>query len=56
MNDLDSVVVNVEHATSRAGITREKAEILHAAGIDMMILGDHVWDRLGFDDDIDNIQ
>ena len=56
MNDFDIVVANVENATSSAGITREKAEILHAAGIDMMTLGDYVCDRRGFDDDIDNIQ
>lgn len=55
INDVDIVVANVENATSGAGITREHAEILHAAGIDMMTLGDHVWDRRGFEDDIDNI-
>ena len=55
MNDVDIVVANAENATSGAGITREHAEILHAAGIDMMTLGDHVWDRRGFEDDIDNI-
>jgi calcineurin-like phosphoesterase len=42
MNNLDIIVVNVENATSGAGITRKNAEILHAAGIDMMTLGDHV--------------
>jgi calcineurin-like phosphoesterase len=37
MNDLDIIVVNVENAISGAGITRENAKILHAAGIDIMI-------------------
>lgn len=55
MNDVDIVVANAENATSGAGITREHAEFLHRAGIDMMTLGDHVWDRRGFEDDIDNI-
>jgi calcineurin-like phosphoesterase len=38
MNDLVIVVANTENATFGAGITREKAEILHAAGIGMMTL------------------
>jgi calcineurin-like phosphoesterase len=38
MNDLVIVVANVENATSGDWITREKAEILHVAGIDMMTL------------------
>jgi metallophosphoesterase (TIGR00282 family) len=52
MHDIDVVIVNGENVTSGAGITREHAELLHGAGVDAITLGDHVWDRHGFENDI----
>jgi metallophosphoesterase (TIGR00282 family) len=52
INGIDLVIADVENATSGAGINREHADQLHAAGIDLMTLGDHVWDRHGFECDI----
>ncbi|MDR1595358.1 MAG: YmdB family metallophosphoesterase [Puniceicoccales bacterium] len=52
---IDVVVANGENATSGAGITRAHAELLHHAGVDAITLGDHVWDRTGFDVDIDGL-
>ncbi len=53
--NVDVVVANVENATSGAGITLSHAELLRRAGIDLMTLGDHAWDRYGFENDIDKI-
>ncbi|MDR1414044.1 MAG: YmdB family metallophosphoesterase [Puniceicoccales bacterium] len=50
--DIDVVIANGENATSGAGIIREHAEQLRKAGIDVITLGDHVWDRNGFENDI----
>jgi metallophosphoesterase (TIGR00282 family) len=55
-HDIDVVVANGENATSGAGITREHAELLHGAGVDVITLGDHIWDRHGFERDIDALE
>jgi metallophosphoesterase (TIGR00282 family) len=49
VHDIDVVVANGENATSGAGITEEHAIVLHRAGVDLLTLGDHVWDRHGFE-------
>lgn len=55
-HDIDIVIANGENATSGAGITREHAEFLHGAGVDAITLGDHTWDRHGFERDIDALE
>lgn len=42
---LDAVVANAENAAGGRGITPEIADELFAAGIDVVTLGDHVWDQ-----------
>jgi metallophosphoesterase (TIGR00282 family) len=42
---VDLVVANVENAAAGFGITAPLAEELHAAGIDLMTTGNHVWDK-----------
>jgi metallophosphoesterase (TIGR00282 family) len=49
------VVANGENATSGSGITQSHAELLHSAGVNIITLGDHVWDRQGFDRAIDGL-
>ncbi|MDI6871320.1 MAG: TIGR00282 family metallophosphoesterase [Bacillota bacterium] len=41
----DLVVANVENAAGGFGITAPVAEELHAAGVDLMTTGNHVWDK-----------
>lgn len=52
---IDFVIANCENATSGAGITKEHAEEMHSAGIDIITLGDHAWDKKGFDEVIDSM-
>ncbi|MDR2737733.1 MAG: TIGR00282 family metallophosphoesterase [Puniceicoccales bacterium] len=56
INDIDAIIANAENATSGAGITAEHAELLHSSGIDLMTLGDHVWDRYNFEHGIDDLE
>ncbi|GIW71560.1 MAG: metallophosphoesterase [Planctomycetota bacterium] len=42
---LELVVANAENAAGGAGITRALAERLFAAGVDLITLGDHAFDR-----------
>ncbi len=42
---LDFVVANGENAASGFGITDKICETLFAAGVDVITLGDHTWDR-----------
>jgi metallophosphoesterase (TIGR00282 family) len=55
LHDIDVTIANAENATSGSGITRAHAELLHAAGVDLITLGDHVWGRNGFEQDIDEL-
>lgn len=52
---LDWVVANGENAAAGAGLTGLLAEELHAAGVDLITLGDHAWDQRGFEVDIDRL-
>ncbi|MDR3143988.1 MAG: YmdB family metallophosphoesterase [Puniceicoccales bacterium] len=52
LNGIDVVIANAENVTSGSGINREHAEFLHGNGVDIITLGDHVWDRRGFECDI----
>ncbi len=42
---LDLVVVNAENASHGFGLAPEMAEALFAAGVDVLTLGNHAWDR-----------
>ena len=44
--DVDIVVVNAENSAGGAGVTGKIITELHAAGVDAITLGDHVWDQL----------
>ncbi len=48
----DFVVANGENAAAGAGITATIAHELLASGVDVVTLGDHVWDQRGFDKEI----
>lgn len=51
---VDVVVANGENAAAGAGITGTLAKSLLATGIDVITLGDHVWDQRGWEDEIDD--
>ena len=53
---LDFVVVNGENAASGQGITSVIANELTAAGVDVITLGDHIWDQRGFDKEIGGLE
>ena len=54
--DVDLVVVNAENAAGGAGITERIATDLHAAGVDAITLGDHVWDQKNFENEIEQLE
>lgn len=49
------VIANGENAAGGAGITAKIAAELHAAGVDAITLGDHVWDQKNFENEIDGL-
>ena len=44
-HDIDLTIANVENAAGGRGVTREVAEAILAAGVDVMTTGNHVWDK-----------
>ena len=50
--DLDLVVANAENAAAGAGLTGPLAKSILAAGVDVITLGDHVWDQRGFETEL----
>lgn len=44
-NNIDFVIANGENAAGGNGITREIADELFLAGIDVLTMGNHVWDK-----------
>ena len=42
---IDLTIANVENAAGGRGVTREVAEAILAAGVDVMTTGNHVWDK-----------
>jgi len=44
-HDLDLVVANGENAAGGKGITREVAQELFASGVDVLTMGNHVWNK-----------
>ncbi len=52
---IDFVVANGENAAAGAGISKKIAQEIKECGVDGITLGDHVWDQVGFSDEIDDI-
>lgn len=53
---LDFVIANAENAAAGAGITGTIARTLLSAGVDVITLGDHVWDQKGFESEISELE
>ncbi|MDI1336052.1 MAG: TIGR00282 family metallophosphoesterase [Lacunisphaera sp.] len=51
---IDFVIANGENAAAGAGITGAICQSLLAAGVDVITLGDHVWDQKGFESEINS--
>src|SRR5258708_1891771 len=49
---IDFVIANGENAAAGAGITGSLCSAILAAGVDVITLGDHVWDQKGFEHEI----
>ena len=49
---VDFVVANGENAAAGAGITGSLCKVLLESGVDVITLGDHVWDQKGFEHEI----
>lgn len=49
---IDFVIANGENAAAGAGITGSICKSLHESGVDVVTLGDHVWDQKGFEGEI----
>lgn len=49
---IDFVIANGENAAAGAGITASIAKSLLEAGVDVITLGDHVWDQKGWEAEI----
>lgn len=52
----DLVVANGENSAGGAGIHSAIVRNLHAAGVDAITLGDHVWDQRNFDQEIGSLE
>jgi metallophosphoesterase (TIGR00282 family) len=51
-HSIDFVIANGENAAAGAGITGTLCKSLHDVGVDVITLGDHVWDQKGFEREI----
>ena len=54
--NVDLVFANGENAAGGAGITAKTADEIRKAGVDAITLGDHVWDQMNFDREIDQLE
>jgi 2',3'-cyclic-nucleotide 2'-phosphodiesterase len=52
---IEVVVANAENAAGGRGLTVAIAHDLRSYGIDLITLGNHVWDQKGFDREIDSL-
>ena len=50
--NLDFVIANAENAAGGSGITGAIVREMLGAGIDVITLGDHIWDQRGFDGEL----
>jgi metallophosphoesterase (TIGR00282 family) len=53
---LDLVIANAENAAAGSGLTGTLARSILAAGVDVITLGDHVWDQRGFESEITTLE
>jgi metallophosphoesterase (TIGR00282 family) len=53
---LDLVIANAENAAAGAGLNGGLAKAILAAGVDVITLGDHVWDQRGFETEIGTLE
>jgi metallophosphoesterase (TIGR00282 family) len=53
---IDFVIANGENAAAGAGITGSICKSLLEAGVDVITLGDHVWDQKGWEVEIGNFE
>ncbi len=49
---LDAVIANAENAAAGSGINASIARAILGAGVDVITLGDHVWDQRGWETEI----
>ncbi len=52
---LDAVIANGENAAAGSGINASIAKALLQNGVDVITLGDHVWDQKGWESSIDDL-
>jgi hypothetical protein len=52
---VDLVFANGENAAGGAGITAKTADEIRNSGVDAVTLGDHVWDQMNFNREIDQL-
>ena len=55
-NQIDLIIANGENAAGGAGITAKTANEILSAGVDAITLGDHVWDQMNFNNEIDSLE
>lgn len=55
-NDIDLVIANGENAAGGAGITAKTANEILGSGVDAITLGDHVWDQMSFNNEIETLE
>ena len=53
--NVDFCIANGENAAGGSGLTAKTAHVLKSAGVDLLTLGDHVWDQKNFDNEIDDL-
>lgn len=53
---IDFVVANAENAAAGSGITGSIAKELLSSGVDVITLGDHVWDQKGWESEINSFE
>ena len=52
---IDRIIANGENAAGGAGITAKTAKEILGSGVDAITLGDHVWDQMNFNREIDQL-
>ncbi len=55
-NKIDCVIANGENAAGGSGITAKTADEILSSGVDAITLGDHVWDQMNFDREIEDLE
>ena len=54
-NQIDCIIANGENVAGGAGITAKTANEILTSGVDAITLGDHVWDQMNFNREIDQL-